>query len=49
MSLNMHGTQYGLSQHTKLLQMLSGCAEKTSKCNVNWAGSRYIALPRRQL
>ena len=46
-SFNMHGTQYGLSQHNKILQNLKfkRLCSKTLKCNVKWAGSRYIALP----
>ena len=47
MSLNMHITQYGLSQHDKLLQNVevNWLCRKTSKCNVKWARLRYIALP----
>ena len=47
MSLNMHGTQYGLSQHNKLYETLkfNWLCSKTSKCNVKWAGFRCIALP----
>ena len=47
MSLNMHGTQYGLSQHKELLQNVevNWLCRKTSKCIVKWAGLRYIALP----
>ena len=48
MSLNMHGTQYGLSHIiTKFYKTLklNWLCSKMSKCNVNWATSRYIALP----
>ena len=47
MSLNMHGTQYGLPQHKRLLQMLkfNWLYRKMSKCNLKWARSCYIALP----
>ena len=47
MSLNMLATQYGLSQHNKLLQNVevNWMSRKTSKCNVKWAGLRYIPLP----
>ena len=46
MSLKMHGTQYGLSQHNKILQNVSliGCVVNI-KLNVKWACSCYIALP----
>ena len=55
MSLNMHGTQFVLSQHKiiiikkkqkkkKTLKFYWLCS-KTSKCNVKWASSRYIVLP----
>ena len=47
MSLNMHGTQYGLSQHNKLLRNVevNWLCSKTSKCNIKWAGLGSIALP----
>ena len=47
MSLNMHGAQYGLSQHNKFYKTLkfNWLCSKTSKCNVKRAGSRDIALP----
>ena len=51
MALNMHGTQYGLSQLNNILQKKLKCnwlCIKTSKYNVKWAGSRYIAFPLRQ-
>ena len=48
MCLNMHGMQYGQSQHNKILQKLlkfNWLCSKTSKGNIKWAGLRYIALP----
>ena len=47
MSLNMYGMQYGLSQHNKIYKTFkfNWLCSKTSKCNVKWAGSCYIALP----
>ena len=47
MILNMHGTQYGLSQHNKILKFYKALefnwlCSKTSKCNIKWAGSRDI-------
>ena len=38
MTLNMHGTQYGLSQHNKIFKTLkfNWLCFKTSKCNVKW-------------
>ena len=48
MSLNMHGTQYGLSQHNTILQGTEVdwlCNDKQSKYNVKCPGSRYVALP----
>ena len=47
MSLNMHGTQYVLSQHNFFYKTLkfNWLCSKMSKCNVKWATSRYIALP----
>ena len=48
MSLNMHGTQYGLPQHNsffyKTLKFYWLCS-KTSKYNVKGASLRHIALP----
>ena len=48
MSLNMHGTHYGLYHRiTKVYKTskFNWLCSKASKCNVKWAGSRYIALP----
>ena len=47
MSLNMHGTQYGLSEHNIFYKTLkfNWLCSKTSKCNVKWSGLRYISLP----
>ena len=47
MSLNMHGTHYGLYGNTNFYKMLkfNWLCSKTSKCNVKWAGSRFIGLP----
>ena len=46
MSYDMHGTQYGLSQHIFFYKTLKFnlLSSKTSKCNVKWIGSRYIGL-----
>ena len=46
MSLNTHGTHYGLSQHNNIHKTLkfNWLCCKTSKWKVKWAGSRYIAL-----
>ena len=51
MSINMHGTQYRLSQHNKILQNVEvyWLCSKTSKCNVKRAGLRFIVLPCQQL
>ena len=47
MSLNMHGTQYGVSQHNTILQALrfDWLCKKQSKYNVKCPVSRYVALP----
>ena len=48
MSLNMHGTQYhGYHSITKFYKTLkfNWLCSISSKINVKWAGSRYIALP----
>ena len=47
MSLNMHGTQYRLSQHSTILQDIEvdWLSNKQSKYNVKCPGSRYVALP----
>ena len=41
MSLNMHGMQYGLLEHSFFNKKLkfNWLCSKTSKCNVKWAGS----------
>ena len=46
MPLNMHGTQYELSQNIFFYKMLkfNWLCSKMSKCNVKWAALRYIAL-----
>ena len=45
MSLNMHGTQYGLSQHNKLVQTVEVYWLCSKASNVNGAGLGYRALP----
>ena len=47
MSLDMQGTQNGLSQLTKIFKSLkfNWLCSKTSKCNLKWACLRDIALP----
>ena len=54
MSLNMHGTQYGLLQQTSLLGYITKfykklkfnwLCSKMSKCNIKWAASSYMGLP----
>ena len=47
MLLNMHRRNMGYHSVTKFYKTLkfNWLCSKTSKCNVKWAGLRYVALP----
>ena len=47
MLLDMHGMQYGLSHHNKILQNVEVqlVVYLMSNCNIKWAAPCYIVLP----